>query len=114
MNAKGHKSKSNEIKTSLEKLLPDEEGLHVVAVVELTYGIFLHLIACGMEVKYGRHMDTHIGLCKELRNLGEDHIAKVFESIDTLRAGRWYGGKGNGDIVNKCLEYLKEIEEWSK
>ena len=71
MDAKGHKEKAEEIKKSLEKLLPDEEGVHVVAVVELSYGILQHLIAYGMEQKYGRHLNTHIGLCKELRELGE-------------------------------------------
>jgi hypothetical protein len=112
MKADGHKSKANEIKNSLEELLPDKEGNHVVAIVELSFGILQHLIAYGMELKYGRHLNSHVGLCKELRNLGEDHIAQIFESLDTLRAGRWYGGKGNGEVVDKCLEYISEIENW--
>jgi hypothetical protein len=70
MNAEGHRKKANEIKGSLEKLFPDKEGKHVVAVVELTYGILQHLISYGMEKKYGRHLNTHVGLCKELRTLG--------------------------------------------
>lgn len=114
MNADGHKAKASEIKSSLEELLPDEEGKHVVAIVELSYGILQHLIAYGMEQKYGRHLNSHVGLCKELRNLGEDPIAQIFESIDTLRAGRWYGGKGNGQVVNKCLEYINEIDKWAQ
>jgi hypothetical protein len=114
MNAEGHRKKANEIKGSLEKLFPDKEGKHVVAVVELTYGILQHLISYGMEKKYGRHLNTHVGLCKELRTLGEDAIAEIFESIDTLRHGRWYGGKGNGNIVKKCLELIKEVEKWIK
>jgi len=48
MNAEGHKLKAGEIKRSLEKLLPDKKGIHVVAIVELTYGILQHLIAYGM------------------------------------------------------------------
>lgn len=114
MNADGHKNKANEIKSSLEELLPDKEGNHVVAIVELSFGILLHLIAYGMELKHGRHLNSHVGLCKELRNLGEDHIAQTFESLDTLRAGRWYGGKGNGNVVNKCIEYINEIERWAQ
>jgi len=114
MNAEGHRRKAEEIKGSLEKLLPDKEGKHVVAIVELTYGIIQHLISYGMEEKYGRHLNTHIGLCKELRTLGENTIAEIFESIDTFRHGRWYGGKGNGNIVKKCLELVKEVEGWIK
>jgi hypothetical protein len=114
MNAEGHKKKAKEIKRSLEKLLPDTEGKHVVAIVELTYGMLQHLISYGMETKYGRHLNTHVGLCKELRNLEEDKIAEIFETIDTFRHGRWYGGKGNGNIVKKCLELIKEVEKWTK
>lgn len=114
MKAEKHLSKSIEIKKSIEKLLPDEKGEHVVAIVELTYGLLQHLIAYGMEKKYGRHIDSHVGLCKELRNLNEDEIAEIFESLDTFRAGRWYGGKGNGNLVKKCIEYIKTVEEWTQ
>jgi hypothetical protein len=69
MNADGHKMKAFEIRSSLEELLPDEEGKHVVAIVELSFGILQHLIAYGMEMKYGRHLNSHIGLCKELRSI---------------------------------------------
>jgi len=88
MNAEGHKKKAKEIKRSLEKLLPDTEGKHVVAIVELTYGIPQHLISYGMEKKHGRHLNTHVGLCKELRNLEEDKMAEIFETIDTFRHRR--------------------------
>lgn len=67
-----------------------------------------------MERKYGRHLNSHIGLTKELRNLKENRIAEIFESIDTFRASRWYGGKGNGEIVKKCIEYISEVKEWTK
>jgi len=48
MKAEGHKKKAEEIKKSLKKLLPDERGANVVAIVELTYGTVQHLIAYGM------------------------------------------------------------------
>lgn len=60
----------------MSRLLPDPEGENVVAIVELTYGILLHLIAAGMETKYGRHLDTHAGLPRELRKAGEVDIAE--------------------------------------
>ena len=94
MKAEGHLDKAKEIKESLMRLLPDPEGKNVVAVVELTYGIVQHLIAYGLEAKYRRHLDTHVGLPRFLRELGEMDIAKSFERIDTLRHGRWYGSRG--------------------
>ena len=114
MNKEGHRKKAEEIERSIKELLPDEEGNHVVAIVELTYGIIQHLIAYGMENKYGRHRNSHVGLCKELRELGEERITNIFETLDTFRIGRWYGGKGNGDIVRKCQLFIQEVKEWVK
>lgn len=113
MNATGHKEKAEEIESTLDMLLPDPEGNHVVAVVELSYGIMQHLLAYGMETKYGRYLDTHVGLPRELRKVHEIEIADNFEDIDSLRAGRWYGSKGNGDVVDKCLEYIQKAKEWA-
>jgi len=108
----GSQNKTEEIERSLNKLLPDGEGNNVVAIVELTYGILLHLIAAGMERKYGKHLDTHVGLPKELRLVGEGEVAETFESINRFRAGRWYGSKGNGEVVKECLESIDKIKKW--
>ena len=83
-------------------------------VVELTFGILLHGIAFGMEKKFGKHMDTHVGLPRELRRLGERRVVEVFEIIDTFRAGRWYGSKSNGNVVEKCIESIESIKEWAQ
>ncbi len=112
MRADDHKKKAEEIKQSLNKLLPDPEGNNVVAITELTYGIMQHLIASGMQNKYGRHLDTHVGLPKELRNMGEIEIAEIFEKVNEFRAGRWYGSKGDGEVIRKCLELIKKVEGW--
>jgi len=98
MNAEGHKKKAEEIKASLNRLLPDPEGKNVVAIVELTYGILLHLIAFGTESKYGKHLDTYVSLPRELRKLEENEVAIIFETLDIFRAGRWYGSRGNGEV----------------
>ncbi len=112
MKAEGHKAKANEIKKSLQKLLPDPEGEHVVAIVELTYGIVQHLIAYGMETKHNEHSDTHVGLPRLLRRFNEDKVAGLFERLDSLRQGRWYGSRTNGKVVKGCLEIIKEIQGW--
>jgi len=62
MKQEGHLQKANEIKGSLQKLLPDPEGKNVVAIVKLTYGVVQHLIAAGMERIHHIHSDTHVGL----------------------------------------------------
>jgi hypothetical protein len=70
----------------------------VVAIVELTYGVVQHLIAAGLERIHQVHSDTHVGLPHFLRD----------------RQGRWYGGKGNGDVVRECLEIIEKVERWAQ
>jgi hypothetical protein len=113
MNADGHKRKAQEIENSLQELLPDPDGKHVVAIVELTYGLLQHMIAVGMETKYGRHVDSHVGLPRELRKAGAVDIAEIFIRLDSFRAGRWYGSKGNGNIVRRCLEFIEKVKNWA-
>ena len=110
----GHLNKANQIRASIEKLIPDLEGKNVVAIVALTYGVAQHLIAYGLEKKYKQHLDTHVGLPKLLRDLGEVKTAEDFERLDTFRQGRWYGSRGNGEIVKQCLEIIRSLEEWTK
>jgi hypothetical protein len=113
MNAERHLAKAKEIEGSLEQLLPDPDGRNVVAIVELTYGILQHLIAIGCERNLKEHKNSHVGLAAFLRSHKQEPIADVFEKIDQYRAGRWYGGKGNGKIVAECLNALNEVKKWS-
>jgi len=112
MKPEGHLNKAKEIKESMEKLLPDSEGKNVVAIVGLSYGIIQHLVAYGLEIKCRQHLDTHVGLPKFLRELGEVKIAEDFERLDTFRQGRWYGSRGNGEVIKECLEIIKRAEVW--
>lgn len=100
------------MRRSLNRLLPDPEGHHVAAITELCYGLAHHLIACGMETRHGLHKDTHVGVPYLLRRHGEGEIAMAFERLDQLRAGRWYGGKGDGEVVKECLKLVRQIEAW--
>jgi hypothetical protein len=38
----------------------------------------------------------------------------IFGMLDTFRAGRWYGSKGNGNVVGKCLDFIEEVKRWAK
>ncbi|MBU1614422.1 hypothetical protein KJ693_03825 [bacterium] len=109
-----HLQKAESIQRSLQNLLPDGEGENVEAIVELCYGIVQHLIAYGMEHKYNKHLDSHVGLAKFLTTNGEEEISEKFINLDILRQGRWYGGKGNGGIVKECLKIVEEIKRWAR
>jgi len=108
-----HLKRTQQLRRSLNQLLPDPEGRHVAAITELCYGLAHHLIAYGMETRHGIHRDTHVGVPRLLRRHGEDEIAIAFERLDQLRAGRWYGGKENGEVVKECLKLVQQIEAWA-
>ena len=111
MKADGHLKKASEIKGSIAELKGDP--VHLVAVVELCYGMAQQYIAYGLERKYGEHRDTHAGLPALLREKGRGDVAMQFERLDTLRHGRWYGGKGNGEVLDEALEIVEGIEQWA-
>lgn len=111
MKAIDHLGKAKEIKASIELLQEDEK--HVIAIVELAYGLAQHLIAYGMDKKCGEHRDTHHGIPALLRKHEQLKIATLFEQLDTFRHGRWYGGKGNGDVLKETLKIIDQIERWA-
>ena len=111
MKPEAHLDKAQKIKKSIELLRGDDEN--VEAVVEICYGLAHHLIAYGLERKFGEHKDTHQGVPSLLRQHGQNDIAILFERLDTLRMGRWYGGKGNGEVLEESLKIVSEIEQWA-
>lgn len=110
MKAEGHLERANDIKSGIKSLQDSDKN--VSSVVELVYGCALHYIAYTTEKKFGVHKDIHTGLLKFLRERDEDEIADAFSELETLRHGRWYGGKGNGDTIKRALAILSFIEEW--
>lgn len=114
MRAEDHLSRVQQLRRSLNLLLPDPEGHPVAAITELCYGLAHHLIAYGTETRHEIHRDTHAGVPHLLRRHGEGEIAMAFERLDQLRAGRWYGGKGNGEVVRECLKLVQQIEVWAR
>ncbi len=112
MKADAHLKKADEIKASIALLKEDET--HVIAVVELTYGLAQHLIAYGLDNKCGEHRDTHHGTPALLRKHKQFEIVTLFERLDTLRHGRWYGGKGNGEVLKEALKIIDRIERWAR
>ncbi|MCK4757766.1 MAG: hypothetical protein KAS67_04890, partial [Thermoplasmata archaeon] len=77
MKADGHLKKAIEIKASVAKLKDDP--VHLVAVVELCYGMAQQYLAYGLENKYGEQRDTHTGLPALLREKDQGDIAMQFE-----------------------------------
>lgn len=111
MNAESHLKRANDIKRSID-LLKSKEG-HTSSIVELVYGCSMHFISYGCEMRFGTHKDIHTGLQRFLRERDEEEIAIAFGRLETIRHGRWYGGKGNGETVSEVLKILNQIIRWA-
>ena len=112
MKSEGHLQRAEEIYRSIQALTTDN-GAHVSAIVDLVFVCAFHYLAYGCDRKFQRHFDTHARLPSLLRTEGESNIAITFELIDTLRHGRVYGGKGNGETIAEALDLLEVVIQWS-
>lgn len=103
-----HLDKANRIEESINKLdnVDDWE-----LIVEGAYGAVQHYIACICEQKLGKHLETHKGLIKFLRENNLIEVSNLFQHIDELRIGRWYGSKINGETSKLAFEVLEKIKD---
>lgn len=104
MDAEKHLQRAREIDATLAKVHPDEAD--VAAVVELAYGAAHQYAAAYLLRQHDDHHDKHQGVARALEQRGRLEAAEAFQRLTVLRAGRWYGGKGNGKVIRECLELL--------
>lgn len=107
MNREKHLEKAERIQASIEKLDREKDW---ELIVEGAYGAAQHYIACICEQKIGRHLETHKGLIKFLRENNMVELSNLFQQIDELRIGIWYGGKINGETSRLAFEILKQMK----
>lgn len=108
MKIEKHLSKFKRIEDSISKL---DDHMDWELIVEGLYGMALHLIAAYCEKKYDKHMDKHSGLIGFLKDLREFELANLFQRLDELRMGNWYGGRVNGETSEKAREVLDDLKK---
>jgi len=108
MKPEGHLKKAKEIEESLKKLDPKTDG---ALIIEGVYNTALQYIAFYCHNKHGTHMDIHSNLPRFLMTKGEDELSSLSNDLTTLRMGRWYGGKTNGESVKQAMKTLARIKE---
>jgi hypothetical protein len=111
MKPHGHRETGNQLEESAKELMRDAEK-HVKAIIELVFGAAHHYVVAGLEEKYGEHPEKHQQTPGFLRRNNEEEVSLAFESLYGFRAGRFYGRKGNGEIVKQALENLEVIKKW--
>ncbi len=107
MKKEEHLNKAVEIERSIVKL---DIGTDWSLIIEGVYNVIIQYIAYYCESKYRDHRDTHKGVMSYLKSIGENMLAEKFLGLDTLRTGRWYGGKTNGESAVEALSILDEIK----
>ncbi len=114
MNADGHLQRARALEETLDYLLADPQPeRHLATIAETAFGAAQQYIAYALEVRHGDHSDTHAGMSRRLRQYGYPEIANLFEEIDVLRMGRWYGRQGNGEAIRECRQLLSQIRDWA-
>ena len=113
MKPEGHLARAEEIERSIQVLVDDSAAVHVSKIVEAAYGAVQHFVAYGMQRRVGSHVDGHLGLVRALNTHSLSDITALFDRLERLRAGRWYGGQGNGHTVDEALYILREAKQWS-
>ena len=107
MNTDEHLDKARRLQATLGKL-DDHDDYEMI--IETCHGAALHLIACITERRKKSHLDTHKGLARFLDDSDLPELASLFRELESLRTGRFYGGKGDGRSAKRAKHILGEIE----
>ncbi|MFH1316798.1 MAG: HEPN domain-containing protein [Candidatus Woesearchaeota archaeon] len=111
MKKENHLEKAKRIEMSFGKLDKEKDW---ELIVEGIYGAAQHFISYYCDLKIGKHIETHKGLIRFLKEENFDELANKFQRLDELRIGKWYGNQVNGETVELAFEVLKEIKNMIK
>lgn len=105
-----HLEKARKIEKSLTKLNPLDD---LELFTEGIFGTAQHYIAYATQTKIMKHLDSHEGLSRFLRENGFGNISELFNAIDIIRQGRWYGRKGDSETAEHLQKLLEQIKKWA-
>lgn len=114
MRKKDHLKSAEEMEESARALAEEDPEKHVKVIAEAIFGAAHHYLAYGLEDKLGEHLDKHSGVPSLLRKHGFGEEASCFEKLDSIRAGRFYGRKGNSEAVREAFDLLQRIKRWAR
>ena len=109
MKPEGHLEKAEAFEHRAQHWESDRDA---PSVIEDIFDAAVHYIAYGINLKFGRDLDSHAAQKRFLRENLEHDIYAAFGNIEYLRISSVYGGSWNGDRIKKALESLGVIKEW--
>ena len=109
MKPEGHFEKANAFEDRAHRWESDRDA---PSVIEDIFDATVHYIAYGINIKYGKDIDSHAAQKRFLREQKEDNVYSAYENIEYLRISSVYGGSWNGERIKESLEHLEVIKKW--
>ena len=79
------------------------------AIIEICWGAAYQWICFGCDRKYGKHPQTHTGVVKYLRQLGDQCASDTWANMENMRIGGFYGMQNTIAQANLAKQLLGEF-----
>jgi len=110
MKTEGHLEKARAFEEGARRW---ESNREAPSVIEGIFNAAVHFIACGINQKHGKDIDSHAAQKRFLRDSDEDEVLDAFEALENIRIASVCGGAWNGDRIARALELLEVIKKWT-
>ena len=109
MKPEGHLEKAKAFENRASRWESDRDA---PSVIEDIFDATVHYIAYGINIKYGRDLDSHAAQKRFIREQKINDVYSAYENIEYLRISSVYGGSWNGERIKEALENLVVIKRW--
>ena len=82
------------------------------SVIEDIFDACVHYTAFGINIKYGKDIDSHNRQKRFLREQKEHDVHAAYENIEYIRISSVYGGGWNGEKIKEAQKNLGVIKKW--
>src|SRR6266699_3688402 len=103
MLAEGHRQAAEDIEKTILSLQTASYAARMI--IEGAWGAAFHWIAFGCETK----RESHARLGSFLRSQGEGAVAELWENLERVRQGGWYGRSTEPERIQRALDLLENI-----
>lgn len=111
MLAERHRQAAEDIEKTVLQLQGTSYAVRMI--IEGAWGAAFHWIAYGCATKHQGHRDSHVRLGSYLRSQEELAAAELWEDMERVRQGGWYGNEPEHDSVERALDLLDKIHAWA-
>ena len=111
MLAEGHRQPAEDIEKTILSLQTASYAARMI--IEGAWGAAFHWIAFGCETKHQSHRESHARLGSFLRSQGEGAVAELWENLERVRQGGWYGRSTEPERIQRALDLLENIRVWA-